>query len=363
MAKRLTYKRKQFKTEFAKLIESKSIPSNLPDAEIIKRYSDLFSFVEPYIPNKLFRFRKCNIDSIISFEQNTIPVCSASRFSDKNDSTIYYDHKSLVKRVRNVYNQFMPIVLVALKTNSSVFPLNPMTSKILELIQNSKSDGEILDSLWPEYMSLLYEWENHITGQQLWPRINKMTKIACFTETVKSKFMWDSYANGYTGFALEYDFRGWRSLTINNHAVMLFPVIYSPYKYDATEMIDRLAGQNYLEYCNVPESIKKQYAAAIPFDHLHYQRIYLYKDKAEYSHEKEWRLLDVEPLNSSEAKEDFFEIKDSNCLKAIYYGPEMEPRYKSHLREIAKRKGIKEYDVALDTNSQKYALNIIPIKK
>lgn len=51
MAKRLTYKRKQFKTEFAKLIESKSIPSNLPDAEIIKRYSDLFSFVEPYIPN------------------------------------------------------------------------------------------------------------------------------------------------------------------------------------------------------------------------------------------------------------------------------------------------------------------------
>ena len=126
-------------------------------------------------------------------------------------------------------------------------------------------------------------------------------------------------------------------------------------------MIDRLAGQNYLEYRNVPESIKKQYAAAIPFDHLHYQRIYLYKDKAEYSHEKEWRLLDVEPLNSSEAKEDFFEIKDSNCLKAIYYGPEMEPRYKSHLREIAKLKGIKEYDVALVTNSQKYALTIIPI--
>ena len=94
---------------------------------------------------------------------------------------------------------------------------------------------------------------------------------------------------------------------------------------------------------------------------MFFQRIYLYKDKTEYSHEKEWRLLDVEPLNTSEAKEDFFEIKDSNCLKAIYYGPEMEPRYKSHLREIAKLKGIKEYDVALVTNSQKYALTIIPI--
>lgn len=361
MAKRLTYTKKQFKTEFAKLIESISIPSSLQNAEIIKRYSELFSFIEPYIPNKLFRFRKCNIDSIISFEQNTIPVCTASRFPDKFDSTIYYDHKSLLNRVRNVYDKFMPIVLLALKTNSSAFPLNPMTSKILELIQNSKSDGEILESLWPEYKSLLSEWKNYITAQELWPRANKMTKMACFTETVKSKFMWNSYANGYTGFALEYDFRGWRSLTINNHAVMLFPVIYSSHKYDATEMIDRLAGQNYLEYYNVPESIKKQYATTNPIDHLFFQRIYLYKDKTEYSHEKEWRLLDVEPLNTSEAKEDFFEIKDSNCLKAIYYGPEMEPRYKSHLREIAKQKGIKEYDVALDTNSQKYALAIIPI--
>ena len=152
MPKRLTYTRKQFKTEFAKLIESISIPSNLPDAEIIKRYSDLFSFVEPHIPNKLFRFRKCNIDSIISFEQNTIPVCSASKFSDKYDSTIYYDHKTLVKRVRDVFNQFMPNVIHALKTNPSVFPLTPVITKLLELIQNSKSDGEILESLWPEYM-------------------------------------------------------------------------------------------------------------------------------------------------------------------------------------------------------------------
>ena len=127
MAKRLTYTKKQFKTEFAKLIESISIPSSLQNAEIIKRYSELFSFIESYIPNKLFRFRKCNIDSIISFEQNTIPVCTASRFPDKFDSTIYYDHKSLLNRVRNVYDKFMPIVLLALKTNSSAFPLNPMT--------------------------------------------------------------------------------------------------------------------------------------------------------------------------------------------------------------------------------------------
>ena len=362
MAKKSTYTKKQFKTEFARLIESISIPSNLPNAEIIKRYSELFSFVEPYIPNKLFRFRKCDIDSIISFEQDTIPVCTASRFSDKYDSSIYYDHKTLLKRVKIVYDQFMPNWLLAIKANSSAFPINPMTSKILGLIHDSKSDEEILESLWYDYKSLLTEWENHITAQEVWPRANKSTKIACFTETVKSKFMWDSYANGYAGFALEYDFREWRSLGINNHAVMLFPVIYSLQKMDVTETIDKLAGQNYLEYCNAPEIIKKQYAATNPIDYLYFQRIYLYKDKTEYAHEKEWRLLDVEPMDAPEAKEDFFAINDSNCLKAIYYGPEMELRYKSHLRDIARQKGIREYDVVLDTNSQKYALNIIQIK-
>ena len=78
-------------------MEKASIPSNLSNEEVIKYYSNLFSFVEPYIPNKLFRFRKCDINSIISFEQNTIPVCAAYKFPDKYDSTVYYDHKTICK--------------------------------------------------------------------------------------------------------------------------------------------------------------------------------------------------------------------------------------------------------------------------
>lgn len=360
---KVSYTRKQFKKEFAKLMERTSIPSNLSNEEIIKSYSNLFSFVEPFIPNKLFRFRKCDINSIISFEQNTIPVCAAYKFPDKYDSTVYYDHKTILQRARKAYDQLMPNILLILKSNPSALPSNPVTSKILELINSSKSNEEILELLWHDYEPLLSEWKDHITKQEQWPRANKATKIACFTETVKSKFMWDSYADGYTGFALEYDFRGWRALSQNNHAVMLFPVIYSSQKMDATEMIDRLGGQDYMVFNNVSEDIKKQYAATVPIDRLYYQKVYLYKDKAEYFHEKEWRLLDMEEFNSPEANEDFFAINDANCLKAIYYGPEMESRYKAHLRSIAKQKGIREYDVALDTNSRKYGLKVVPLLK
>lgn len=359
--KRKSYSRIQFKKEFAILMESMSIPSNMPDVDIIKRYSEIFSFVEPHIPKKLFRFRKCDINSMISFEQNTIPVCAAYKFADKYDSTIYYDHKTITKRARDAYNQLIPQLILVLKSNPSALPSNAMTSKLLELINSSKKVEDILELFWHEYENSLSEFINQITIQEQWPRANKATKIACFTETVKSKFMWDNYANGYSGFALEYDFRRWRSLSINNHAIMLFPIIYSSHKMDATEMIDRLIGQNYMVFNNdVPEDIKKQYAAMVPIDRLYFQKVYLYKDKAEYSHEKEWRLLDIEDLNSPEAKDDFFEINDVNSLKAIYYGPEIESRYKEHLRRIAKQKGIKEYDVVLDTNSLKYDLTIIP---
>ena len=355
------YTKVQFKKEFAKLMEKTSILSNMPDAEIIKRYTELFSFVEPYIPNKLFRFRKCDINSIISFEQNNIPVCAASKFPDKYDSTVYYDHKTILQRARNAYDQLMPNILLLLKSNPSAFPSNPITSKILELTHSSKSDEDILELMWPEFEKMQSDWREHITKQEQWPRANKTTKIACFTETVKSKFMWDSYADGYTGFALEYDFRGWRSLSISNHAVLLFPVIYSSQKMDATEMIERLGGQNSMDYFNVSEDIKKQYAATVPIDRLYFQKIYLYKDKAEYSHEKEWRLLDMEYINSPEANEDFFAIDDANSLKAIYYGPEMNLLYKAHLRSIAKQKGIREYDVVLDIDSKKYSLRIVPL--
>lgn len=358
----LSYSRAQFKKEFAKLMESTSISSNLSNEEIIKSYSNLFSFVEPFIPNKLFRFRKCDINSIISFEQNTIPVCAAHKFPDKYDSTVYYDHKTILQRARKAYDQLMPNILPILKSNPSAFPSNPVTSKILELINNSKADKDILELMWPEFEKLQSEWRGQITMQEQWPRTNKATKIACFTETVKSKFMWDSYADGYTGFALEYDFRGWRALSQNNHAVMLFPVIYSSKKMDATEMIDRLGGQNYMVYNNVSEEMKRQYAATVPIDRLYFQKVYLYKDKVEYSHEKEWRLLDMEDFNSPEANDDFFAIDDANSLKAIYYGPEIESRYRTHLRSIAKKKGIKEYDVVLDINSRKYALKTVPLK-
>ena len=75
--------RKQFKKKFAKLMEETSMPNNLSQDETIKVLKELHDFVQPNIPAHLYRFRKCGIDEVISFEQGTIPMCIADMFPDK----------------------------------------------------------------------------------------------------------------------------------------------------------------------------------------------------------------------------------------------------------------------------------------
>ena len=81
---------------------------------------------------------------------------------------------------------------------------------------------------------------------------------------------------------------------------------------------------------------------------------YLYKDKEEYGHEREWRLLHYEKVNT----DDYMEISDFGCLKAIYYGPDIKEDDYEKLHQIASRKGIAEYKVSIDENSRKYSLKI-----
>lgn len=357
-----TYSRRQFKQDFAKLLENTFIPTNLSNQEVVRRYSDLFSYVEPHIPSRLYRFRQCSIDSILDFEHGRISVCTANRFSDRYDSHIFYNYKTLDERMQIASHQILPQFLQAIKTNPSSFPSNPITIRVLQMIDAKDSDNAILDFLNTEIGKKATEWVAQVKLQEQWPRDYSTTRIACFTETVKSKFMWDTYAGGYTGFSLEYDFRNWRTLSIDNIPVCLFPVIYSSKKMDATEMIDRLSGQEYMRSWGVDESALQAYTTAFPVDYLYWLKMFLYKDKVEYSHEKEWRILELPPFVPGEKRKEFSSIQDAGTLKAIYYGPEMEDRYKAHLREVARKKGILEFDVTLNRNSRKYELGVSRLK-
>lgn len=169
--------------------------------------------------------------------------------------------------------------------------------------------------------------------------------------------MWDRYADGYKGFALEYDLREcifkYGALGMN---VNLFPVIYTNLRPDVTtdegnihayEYFKQVGDKNWLNFVS----------STISVNQLYWYRSYLYKDRKEYQHEHEWRML---YYNLKEEK-DYISIKDVGCLKAIYYGPDITLKNKDELHTIAIKKGLKEYDVNLDTSSRKYDLKVIAI--
>ena len=355
-----SHTRMQFKKEFAKWMEKTSIPGTFSQEESIKILKELHDFVQPNIPAKLFRFRKCGIDEVISFEQGNIPMCVADRFPDKYDSNVFYDYTTLQDRFSSAFSTTMSYVVQIARSNPAAFPDSPIKSKLLELINSNTPDSEIVNTLRADYDGFIKQMSSEIQKQEAWPRNNKYTKIGCFTEKIDSKFMWDHYADGYKGFALEYDFRKWYTLNVN-----LYPVIYSSQMLDATEMIDRICITDYVDsiqpeeaYKNVFELFKTQLHQQCPINSMYFIKMYLYKDKVEYSHEREWRMLKID---KDSPNQDFISIPDMGYLKAIYYGLDMEPRYKTHLRSIAKAKGIREYDVVLDRNNRKYSLKVVPL--
>ena len=123
-------------------------------------------------------------------------------------------------------------------------------------------------------------------------RTNRFTKIACFTEDVQSQYMWDNYAAGYTGFALEYDFRSlaFRGCEVchkvkecdeySKSFTSIYPVIYSETRYNATDSIINLITNQILQSIISTKDL-------LPVDLLHWYKAHLYKGRNGYAQEKE----------------------------------------------------------------------------
>ena len=149
-------------------------------------------------------------------------------------------------------------------------------------------------------------------------------------------------------------YREYNSLGMN---VNLFPVIYTDLRPDVTldegnihtyEYFKQVGDKNWLNFLS----------SMISVNQLYWYRAYLYKDRKEYEHEHEWRML----YYNLEDENDYVAIPDVGCLKAIYYGPDISQKDKQELHRIAVEKGLKEYDVDLDAGSRRYDLRVTVIK-
>ena len=350
---------KNFRAEFQEIIEGSFVPFLADENTINKKWNEVIFPIIDNMPKSLFRYRKMgdaeNKERNIEFlAKAKLPLCHASKFSDKYDSYIYVDkafiHSQMIDNMRDALRT---VLYEISKKNPNVLPLK--ASKICYYKESGLTEEDIIEKIIvDEYSTFIQEVESTLKQRETKLR-DKMYgfKIACFTESPVSKFMWDIYADGYKGYVLEYDFK--KTMYEYNRKgldVTIFPIIYSDQKYDATKEESCVLLYDYIKEHPEAKAFFYEIIKNYPLNQLYFYKTYLYKDKREYQHEYEWRMIYVDYNNKSP----YAELDEYDSLKAIYYGPDIKSEDKEQLHRIAEKRGIKEYKVFLDTESKSYDL-------
>lgn len=344
---------------FKQLLENTYVSTMWSEEHQKKEIKSFLEKVYSIIPDKLFRYRKLDDYTINSLENGSISLCKAKCFSDKYDSLIFVDVEKQLELMKDGFIKALQGVLESIRQKDPSLRAERATKLCYYLEQGMTEPDAIERVIKEEYGQYLNEVEQDLKQRETRFRDSERTaRIACFTESIQSKFMWDTYAGGYRGFALEYNLK---ELLINCiqkcSPVYVFPVIYTDERPDLTTdeanlyIITKAHEQGHVKNIGF-------FKPLVYSNLLSPHKPFLYKDKEEYAHEKEWRVLFYDKNNC----EDFVEIPDEGCLKAIYYGMDIEQDDYNTLHQIALKKGIEEYRVVIDDNSRKYKLKVIPIK-
>lgn len=206
----------KFKEKFKLLLEKTIFPSDIKDEERSRDWNNIISYTMAHVPSKLYRFRAYNDYSVDSLKNNTISLVRPDMFYDMYDSLIYVDTTKIESLIKNALSPaFLLKFIEYCHEKKEVPPLftsifnDEICQSVLENILSMSTDN-IIDgikaiSTWDITPIKKFVKRSVVLTEKL-IKENPMTKIACFTEDVCSKIMWDRYADGYKGFAVEYDF-------------------------------------------------------------------------------------------------------------------------------------------------------------
>lgn len=327
--------------EFAEILNSIKISEKCDLTTIQQETLPIYKALSQIMPESLYRYRTCSDTNINAFENDKVYAVTSDMFNDPYDTLLKYD-KNIVKKIFN--SIFTKDVVIRMKeelVQNLDFP-EPIKQyfkqdSIKKTIENflSLKDEDIDSFITKRKNTLEYSID------LLFPFYAKINKryftISCFTETISSVIMWSHYANNHKGFALEYNMKPILSNRIPN--ISIYPVIYDNKRFDGTEY----TMWEFLKFAGV--NFPNQ-------DLISHIKCALYKSK-QWEYEKEWRLIDTTTRNNI-----MLDNTTSILLKpiAIYYGKNISLEDRTRLHHIASEKGIDEYDMYIDYESDKYEM-------
>lgn len=325
--------------EFAKRLSSVVVPEGTSAEEMRKITAPISEAISQMMPSRLFRCRKCDVNSIVAFKNDIIYAGTADMFNDPYDALVRYDLETLEEGVSRVMSRESLDQLKMWIAQGNDFPegvkqvlpeemISVFREKLLPLEDFSEYEPGI-EAARRTMISMMRDLFPILAEES-----KKYCRIACFGENVDSILMWSHYADSHKGFVLEYDFRPTLKNPIKN--VLIAPVVYNEERMDVSSYIA-------WEFLHLLKIYSKNPDIA---SHL---KVALHKSAA-WAYEKEWRLVDYT----------FHDITDKSASaisyrpKAIYYGARMDAGKKGLLHGIAQEKGIQDYEMFIDYTSPVY---------
>ena len=309
--------------------------------KMAKQLRPLCDYLHANAPEKLYRIRQFNENSIEALKQDRLYFTRADWFNDPYDCLLYFEPSRVKVEIEKTISVENLKKAFSANVTASFFPLD----KYIEMFEEYKKN--IIEAVFSNYTKAT-------------SMLQKSTYIACLGETIESPIMWSHYGENHKGFAIEYKFGpvsfpphphisdqtshffyGWRSL---------LPVHYSTSRADATDLAMWFCTCE-LEKRLRPKEARWDEALFLPDMLL---RTKLCLEKAEtWAYEREWRSIMTFEWPYDAVDQTVYSNKKAT---AIYLGERMEKDRRDKLIQIANNKGIPVYEMYIDYTSREYVM-------
>ena len=311
-------------------------------------------FKDKYIdsfPDKLYRFRKCNNYNFESIDQSYIRLSIPSEFSDAADSTIKFNFENNKADVAEIFLEWAPYIMKnkssKTKYGNVYSDINTNKKIVFEFKQKIYDDSSIVNydkvrqillskgvkkdqvNLFISKLELLIGSEafKTLSEQQYQDFYNRVSNIrdtyyvTCFTNSYENNNLWETYAEKYTGYCIEYDFNEEIKKNIKEILFGFAPMLYGDKR--SINFVD-LFQMAKNKYCGEKLDTNKLNELDVLM-HLHART----KDIT-YSQEREWRFY---------KKKESIENRKFNFpfISRIILGKDIKPRNKARIINLAKK--------------------------
>ena len=192
------------------------------------------------IPPTLFRYERPTGQSLENLRRGTIWLSAVSKFNDLHDTSVHVDalrgvNALLRKSLANGTLGLSPELFA--RVQGAADPIRVLDEILVAEV--AKQQPEVAEKARDFLRNFAIQHSREMTAKTS-EFFQRATKVACFCESGTLPALWAYYAEGHTGFCVEYPFSGLPPEDFRVH--WLLPVVYSSERFSLTSLIERLDG-------------------------------------------------------------------------------------------------------------------------